>query len=132
MHAARGEQLLGAYSQYGWYHPGPLLFYLLAPFYIVSGRTLYGLDLGALVINLVSLLIIAAILGRRRGVSAATALSLLVGLFIYFVRLPELLTSAWNPHISVLAVCGVAGLHGCDGRWFPRFAACGRCCSPRW
>src|SRR4029077_515956 len=73
IHAARGEQLLGAYSQYGWYHPGPLLFYLLAPFYIISGRTLYGLDLGALVINLTSLLIIASILGRRRGVSPATA-----------------------------------------------------------
>src|SRR5262249_25524372 len=54
IHAAHGDQLLGAYSQYGWYHPGPLLFYVLAPFYVSAGRTEYGLRLGALVINLAS------------------------------------------------------------------------------
>ena len=83
----------------------------------MSGRTLYGLDLGALVINLSSLLVIASILGRRRGVSPATAVALLVGLFLYSVRLPDLLTSAWNPHIPVwpfaaLLVCTAAILDG--------------------
>ena len=117
MHASRGDQLLGAYSQYGWYHPGPLLFYLLAPFYLLGGRTLYGLDLGALVINLSSLLLIASILGRRRSMAPMTATLLLIGLFGYFVRLPDLLTSAWNPHISVwpfaaLLVCTAATVDG--------------------
>jgi hypothetical protein len=117
IHAARGEQLLGAYSQYGWYHPGPLLFYLLAPFYIISNRTLYGLDLGALAINLASLLLIAAILGRRRSLTPVTAVLLLIGLFVYFSRLPDLLTSAWNPHISVwpfaaLLLCTAATVDG--------------------
>jgi len=123
IHATRGEQLLGAYSQYGWYHPGPLLFYLLAPFDAVSGRTVYGLDLGALVINVVSLLIIGSILGRRRGLSPVTAVLLLAGLFAYVVRLPDLLTSAWNPHISVwpfaaLLVCTAATVDGAIG-WLP-------------
>src|SRR5262245_8645072 len=116
-HATRGEQLLGAYSQYGWYHPGPLLFYLLAPFYVIGGRTLYGLDLGALLINLGAMLIIASILGRPRGMSPITAVLLFVGLFVYFARLPELLTSAWNPHISVwpfaaLLLCAAATVDG--------------------
>ena len=113
--AARGDQLLGAYSQYGWYHPGPLLFYLLAPFYVAGGRTLYGLDLGALAINLACLLIIATIIGRRRGISPLTAVLLLGGLFLYVARLPDLLTSAWNPHIPVwpfaaLLLCTAATL----------------------
>jgi len=93
--------VLGAYSQYGWFHPGPLLFYLLAPFYTVGGRTVYGLDLGAFVINVLSLVIIASIVGRRRSLSPVTAVSLLAGLSAYLARLPDLLTSAWNPHISV-------------------------------
>jgi len=101
IHATRGEQVLGAYSQYGWFHPGPLLFYLLAPFYTVGGRTVYGLDLGAFVINVLSLVIIASIVGRRRSLSPVTAVSLLAGLSAYLARLPDLLTSAWNPHISV-------------------------------
>jgi len=93
--------VLGAYSQYGWFHPGPLLFYLLAPFYTVGGRTVYGLDLGAFVINVLSLVVIASIVGRRRSLSPVTAVSLLAGLSAYLARLPDLLTSAWNPHISV-------------------------------
>lgn len=117
IHATRGEQLLGAYSQYGWHHPGPLLFYLLAPFYLLGGRTVYGLDLGALVINLASLSMIAAIIGRRKDMTPASAVLLLVGLFAYLARLPSLLTSAWNPHVSVLPfaallVCSAAALAG--------------------
>jgi len=107
MHAERGQQLLGAYSQYGWYHPGPLLFYLLAPFYIIGGRTRYGLELGALAINLGSLLTIATILGRRRDVTPFTAMLLFAGLFFYVLRLPDLLTNAWNPIVAVLPLAAL-------------------------
>ncbi len=36
IHATHAAQFLGPYSQYGWHHPGPMLFYLLAPFYVVT------------------------------------------------------------------------------------------------
>ena len=39
------------YSRFGWHHPGPLYFYLLAPWYWLSGSTA-GMQAGALVINL--------------------------------------------------------------------------------
>src|SRR5262245_65035231 len=63
------------------------------------------------------MLIIASILGRPRGMSPITAVLLFVGLFVYFARLPELLTSAWNPHVSVwpfaaLLVCSTAVISG--------------------
>ena len=45
--ASRAELLLGAYSRFQWHHPGPLYFYLLAPFYALSGEKTAGLDAGA-------------------------------------------------------------------------------------
>lgn len=118
--------MLGAYSQYGWFHPGPLLFYLLAPFYTVGGRTVYGLDLGAFVINVLSLVIIASIVGRRRSLSPVTAVSLLAGLSAYLARLPDLLTSAWNPHISVwpfaALIAGTAATADGTIAWLPAVA----------
>ena len=90
---------------------------MLAPAYVIGGRTQVGLDLGALAINLASLLAIAAILGRRRGVSPVTAMLLVAGLFIYVLRLPDLLTNAWNPIVPVwpfaaLLVCTAATISG--------------------
>lgn len=117
IHAAHGDQLLGAYSQYGWYHPGPFLFYVLAPFYVAAGRTEYGLHLGALAINLGSWVLIVLILRRRHRLAATTGLLLLGTLFLYFCRVPDLLTSPWNPHVSVwpfaaLLVCAAGAISG--------------------
>ena len=49
--AAAGERWLGAYSRFGWFHPGPLLFYALVPLYELSGRHAMGVHWGALLIN---------------------------------------------------------------------------------
>ena len=38
LHATRGPWPLGPYSQFYWNHPGPLMFYLLAPVYALSGQ----------------------------------------------------------------------------------------------
>jgi hypothetical protein len=45
--ALEGHQRLGPYSRYAWHHPGPLLFYALAPFYKASGLRSQGLAAGA-------------------------------------------------------------------------------------
>src|SRR5262245_9076293 len=51
LHAVRGFWTLGPYSQFGWNHPGPLYFYLLAPFYVLSGQKTVALHVGAFSIN---------------------------------------------------------------------------------
>ena len=38
LNALHGRQLLGPYSRYPWHHPGPSIFYLLAPMYEASGK----------------------------------------------------------------------------------------------
>jgi hypothetical protein len=62
----RHPVLVGLYSRGNWSHPGPLLYYLLLPFYWLSGRSSIGLDLGALAVNAAALAGMA-VLARRRG-----------------------------------------------------------------
>lgn len=115
-HAATGVWALGPYSQFGWNHPGPLYFYLLAPLYLLSGEKTIALHAGAFAINLVSLCVIVFALLRYAAPGIACAAAAAMGLYLY--RLP-LIASFWNPHIVILpaaaflVLCAlVAARHG--------------------
>jgi hypothetical protein len=41
----RHEVLVGLFSRAGWAHPGPMLFYMMAPFYWLTGRASIGMNL---------------------------------------------------------------------------------------
>jgi hypothetical protein len=93
--------LLGPYSRDGWYHPGPAMFYVLAVPYRLAGGSPVGLLLGALAINAGSIAAMAAI-ARRRGGTAAMLLTLVAsGLLIRSMGW-DVLTTPWNPYITVL------------------------------
>jgi hypothetical protein len=96
----RGAWGLGPYSRFGWHHPGPLYFYLLAPYYIIGGQHGLALHAGALAINILSLIAVAGLL--RRHASASMTAAMLIGVALYLHRLPRLVTSVWNPHVLVL------------------------------
>jgi hypothetical protein len=102
MHASHGIWAHGPYSQFAWNHPGPLYFYLLAPFYLLSGEKTIALHVGAFAINLVSLLAIVVVL-IRYATPAVTCAGVL-GIGVYLFRLEPLISSYWNPHIVVLPV----------------------------
>jgi hypothetical protein len=106
IHATHTELLLGPYSRFGWNHPGPLYFYLQAPFYVMSGYRSAGLSAGALVINLSALGILMWVCVRSapRGflaiaVSGASAL--------FAVQTTEMLASQWNPHVLVIPTMAI-------------------------
>ena len=102
--ASRGELLLGAYSRFQWHHPGPLYFYLLAPFYVLSGEKTAGLNAGAAAMAIGSLALIAAVLIRRRAslaVIAAASVALLAW------RAAEAMASPWNPHVPLLPMAAL-------------------------
>lgn len=104
--AASGQQMLGAYSQYGWNHPGPLAFYTVLPFYLLGGHSQHALNGGALAINSVALFVMAWVTLRYgRGLLAP---AVAVFMLVYLARVPELPSSFWNPHILVLPLA--AGL----------------------
>ena len=95
----RHTPLVGAHSRYGWDHPGPLLFWALAPFRWVLGTK--GVLAGVVVLN--ALAVVGALLiARRRG---GLPLVVLVGsalLTLTWALGPSLLADPWNPWVAVL------------------------------
>lgn len=100
LNALHGRQLLGPYSRYSWHHPGPALFYFLAPFYEASGRRATGLAAGALTIGIGALGLAAWVLFRRGGAAVAVPLSLMATVLL--ARVPGVVVSPWNPHVAAI------------------------------
>jgi hypothetical protein len=103
--ALRGRQLLGPYSRFGWNHPGPLYFYLQAPWYLASGLHTAGMQAGALAINLVAIGVVALVCARRLRPAMGASIALMMA--VYVIRVPGLLVSVWNPHVIVLPMIAV-------------------------
>ncbi|MFN7982349.1 MAG: hypothetical protein U0Q11_10865 [Vicinamibacterales bacterium] len=97
--ATQGLLRLGAYSRFQWHHPGPLYFYVLAPFYVFGGSTTSTLNAGAAAISFACVWLVASVLIRRRpSMAVATGAMLLLLAF----RSGEALASPWNPHVTLL------------------------------
>lgn len=100
MEAASGRRLLGAYSRYGWHHPGPAYFYVLAVPYRLLGPDA-GLQAGALLVNAVAAVGVVACVRRMAGTraawgAAAVVLAVCLGVGPIYLRDP------WNPFVVVL------------------------------
>lgn len=100
LEALRGFLKLGPYSQFGWHHPGPLYFYLLAPFYELGGRRTIGLVAAAAAINLASLMAIGRLVDRGAGRFAAAAVVATLTIFLW--RADGLVGSIWNAHVVIV------------------------------
>jgi hypothetical protein len=100
LRAARGELLVGPYSRFIWNHPGPLYFYLQAPFHVLTSYRSEALWAGALTLNLTSLAVIFWMAIRKGGSLLGVSIAALSGFFLW--RVSDVLTSPWNPHVLVL------------------------------
>src|SRR5262252_8031899 len=69
LHSVRGIWPFGPYSQFGWHHPGPLYFYLLAPLYAAGGFRFAALNVGAALINAAAALLLLSVIRRRASSS---------------------------------------------------------------
>ena len=98
--ALAGKLLVGPYSRFGWHHPGPSYLYLIAPSYALAGQQTAALAAGAAAIMMAAVALIAWTAARSYG-SMVTA-ALLASIAAYLVRLPDLATSPWNPHVIVM------------------------------
>jgi len=67
------RQVLGPYDRFGWNHPGPAIFYILAVPYALVGRQASGVLVGAFIVNFACAVGIIALLGRRAGPKAAVS-----------------------------------------------------------
>ncbi|MFI5372597.1 MAG: hypothetical protein ACHQ52_13660, partial [Candidatus Eisenbacteria bacterium] len=59
--------LLGPYSRFGWFHPGPALFYVLWLPYRLTGSSSASIQFAALVVNGAAVVGIALVARRRGG-----------------------------------------------------------------
>jgi hypothetical protein len=117
--------LLGPYSRFGWFHPGPALYYMLAVPYRLTGSSSASLAFSALFINagaVVGILLIA----RRRGGLPLLLLTALVVMLLVRTLGAQLLRQAWNPYVTVLPLLllvFVAWSLACGERWAAPVAA---------
>ncbi len=111
-------RLVGPYSRIGWSHPGPLLFWALAPLWRLTGGAAWSLLVGAALVNLAALAAVVA-LAWRRGRLVLLALVSLALVWVVSSLDDGLLADPWNPWVAVLAlaavVLGVAGALDGDG-----------------
>src|SRR5689334_6699276 len=92
--------LVGAYSRFGWWHPGPLEFYALAlPYRLVAGWS-GGLPVGALLINGAAIVGIAYVAHRRAG-TRLVLWALLVTVLLVRTFGTNAVRYAWNPYVTV-------------------------------
>jgi hypothetical membrane protein len=105
LYASRAELMVGPYSRYGWHHPGPLYFYLLAPVYMLAGGSTPGLSAGALLINVASIVLLAWVLVRIAAGWLTVAIAAAMALYVW--RLAPLLVSPWNPHVVVIPLAAL-------------------------
>jgi hypothetical protein len=93
--------LVGLYSRSDWNHPGPLLFYVLAPFYRLVGGSSIGMNLGALAINGGSV-VGMALVARRRGGTPLLLCTLLGCALLMRTLGAEFLSDPWNTFVTTL------------------------------
>jgi hypothetical protein len=111
--------LVGPYSRYGWSHPGPALFYALAPTLRLFGGRDIGMLAGAVVINALALVTVFAATWRRRD-TAALVFVMLIAAVLLRAHGGTALLDPWNPNVIVLpllaaAVCAWTAAAG--SRW---------------
>lgn len=101
LRAAKADLATGAYSRFGWNHPGPMLYHLLAPGYALSGHREVSLKWTMLLLNVTVLWTWLSYLRQRAPWLCATAVVAVTPLIVSEQRL---LFWAWNPVAPLLSL----------------------------
>lgn len=101
--------LVGAWSRFGWSHPGPMHFYFLSVFYWLGAHRSEALLVGAIAMHLMFGLIAW---WTVRCISAVAGSFMAVGvLMIVVTTAPTVMRDPWNPYVTLIggmALCGAA------------------------
>lgn len=94
--------LVGSYGRYGFNHPGPLWFYVLALPYRLLGSRFAGLQVGALLLSAASVVQIVFIASRRGGLAMLLWCAALVAVLLHGLG-AAWPADPWEPHGLTLA-----------------------------
>jgi hypothetical protein len=92
-HVWLGETLLGVSSRWGWSHPGPLLFYFIAPFQRAFGSSSTGLYVGTWALSAISVGTIVA--AARKWAGRPYAIAALIVLTCWFGAFGNVAQDPW-------------------------------------
>jgi len=94
--------LVGAYSRFGWDHPGPWLFWVLSVPYRLFGAS-HGLLAGAALLNAGWLLLTSWCAHRRSGWPLVALTGAAVAVLVHSLG-SSFLFDPWNPYVPVLGL----------------------------
>lgn len=96
---SRAIPLVGPYSRLGWNHPGPAMFWLIAPLSGLTGRPAWATLVGGVLLQGVAIAALAWLAWRKGGVPLVAA-ALAVNGLAYGAMGPSMLLQAWNPNVT--------------------------------
>lgn len=111
--------LTGPFSRYGWDHPGPLMYYVLAPLYWLTGTSAQSLAITPLLTNAACVVGIGVLVRRRAGTPAALWTLIVLAVYLRVFGAASLRNN-WNPDFPVLPCALMAFLCwalACGSRW---------------
>ncbi|MFN8024442.1 MAG: hypothetical protein U0Q03_23145 [Acidimicrobiales bacterium] len=98
--------LTGAWSRYGWNHPGPILYLALALPRLLAGGTWRGVWIGAMLLDLAAVVVAWWLAGRRSATWAAAVV--VAACWTVAAATPLLWSDPWNASVVVLPVLTTA------------------------
>jgi hypothetical protein len=96
---SRAIPLVGPYSRLGWNHPGPAMFWLIAPLSGLTGRPAWATLVGGALVQGIAVVAVGRLAWRKGGLVLVAAALALNGL-AYGARGPSVLLEAWNPNVT--------------------------------
>ena len=97
----RHTPLVGPYSRFGWNHPGPLMYWLLAFPYHLFGDKPEALLAAAATLNALTVAALSAV-AWRRGRLPLVALTMTATAILIHAMGPGMIRDPWNPFITLL------------------------------
>ena len=97
----RHTPLVGPYSRFGWNHPGPLMYWLLAFPYHLFGDRPEALLAAAATLNALTVAALSAV-AWRRGRLPLVALTMTATAILIHAMGPAMIRDPWNPFITLL------------------------------
>lgn len=93
--------LVGPYSFHGFAHPGPLLYWVTAPLYRLTGEDPRSLLWTGGLVNVATVGAMAAVAWRRGRWPLLLGVLTLVAVLVHHLG-PEVMVDMWNPHVALL------------------------------
>lgn len=97
----RYTPLVGPYSRYGWNHPGPLLYWVLAPLYHLFGDRPVALLTATGLLNAAAVAATLVLAWRRGRLPLLVGTGAALAVLLHSIG-PALLRDPWNPYVTIL------------------------------